>query len=162
MQKIERNVRKLAPLGAALLLSAFGATAAMAQDQAAPAAPAAPAGPTAMSTPAMAGPLAANSDPFSFDTTDWLGDAGGKIYIGGALTGLAYYQSNPTRGAPGDASSYLDLDNAQVEIQKTDGWLQFYVQAGDYSLPTLGAPYSKASVAPTPPQCRSASCRWPI
>jgi hypothetical protein len=146
MQKIERKVRKLAPLGAALLLSVFGATAAMAQDQAAPA-PAAPAGPTAMSTPSMAGPLAANSDPFSFDTTDWLGDAGGKIYVGGALTGLAYYQSNPTRGAPGDASSYLDLDNAQVEIQKTDGWLQFYVQAGDYSLPTLGAPYTKSSVA---------------
>jgi hypothetical protein len=145
MQKFERNVRKLAPLGAALLLSAFGATAAMAQA----AAPAAPAGPTAMSTPSMAGPLAANSDPFSFDTSDWLGDAGGKIYVGGALTGLAYYQTSPTRGGPGDATSYMDLSNAQVEIQKTDGWLQFYVQAGDYSVPTLGAPYTKASQYPS-------------
>ena len=101
MQKLERNVRKLAPLGAALLLSAFGATAAMAQDAAAPAAPA---GPTAMSTPAMSGPLAANPDPFSFDTSDWLGDAGGKIYVGGAVSGLAYYQTSPTRGAAGDAT----------------------------------------------------------
>jgi hypothetical protein len=141
MQKIERKVRKLAPLGAALLLSVFGATAAMAQDQAAPAAPA---GPTAMSTPSMSGPLAANSDPFYVDTTDWLGDAGGKIYIGGALTGLTFYQSNPF---PGDHSSLMDLSNAQVEIQKTDGWLQFYVQAGDYSLPALGAPYVKSSLA---------------
>jgi hypothetical protein len=144
MLKLERNVRKLAPLGAALLLSAFGATAAMAQDQAAPAAPA---GPTALSTPSFAGPLAANANPLSFDTTDLLGDAGGKIYITGAVTGLAYWQSNPTFGAPGDVSSYMDLANAQVEIQKTDGWLQFYVQAGDYSLPTLGAPYAKSSFA---------------
>jgi hypothetical protein len=60
---------------------------------------------------------------------------------------MAYYQSNPTRGGPGDASSYMDLTNAQVEIQKTDGWLQFYVQAGDYSLPTLGQPYTKSSIA---------------
>ena len=138
MQKFERNVRKLAPLGAALLLSAFGATAAMAQ------APAAPAGPTAMTTPSMSGPLAANPDPFYVDTTDWLGDAGGKIYIGGAVTGLAFYQSNPI---PGDHSSLLDLSNAQVEIQKTDGWLQFYIQAGDYSLPQLGFPYVKSSLA---------------
>jgi hypothetical protein len=142
MQKFERNIRKLAPLGAALLLSAFGATAAMAQDQAAPAP--APAGPTAMSTPSMSGPLSANPDPFYVDTTDWLGDAGGKIYIGGAVTGLAYYESDPI---PGDHSSLMDLSNAQVEIQKTDGWLQFYVQAGDYSLPSLAFPYVKSSAA---------------
>ncbi len=142
MQKFQ--ARKLAPLGAALLLSAFGATAAMAQA----AAPAAPAGPTAMTTPAMAGPLAANPDPFHFDTSDWLGDAGGNIYITGQATGLAYYQSNNTPSFAGNAASYMDLDNAQIEIQKTDGWLQFYIQAGDYSLPALGAPYVKSSLTP--------------
>ena len=131
--------------GTAVLLTAFGATAALAQDAAAPA-PAAPAS-AAMTTPAMAGPLSANPNPFSFDTSDWLGDAGGKIYIGGAVSGLAYYQANPTKLAPGDVSSYMDLTNAQVTIQKTDGWLQFYVQAGEYSFPTIGTPYTKSSSA---------------
>jgi hypothetical protein len=155
MKKIDRSFRHrpsarfasglAKTLVPALLLSAFGATAAMAQDQAAPA-PAAPAS-AAMTTPAMSGPLSANPNPFYVDTSDWLGDAGGKIYIGGAVTGLGYYQSNPTRATPGDASSYLDLDNAQVTIQKTDGWLQFYVQAGDYALPSLGSPYIKSSTA---------------
>jgi hypothetical protein len=131
MQKFHRNLRMLAP---ALLLSAFGATSAMAQD-------AAP-----LATPSMAGPLAANPNPFSIDTSDWLGDAGGKIYISGQVTGMAYYQSSPARNGVGDAQSLLDMTNMQVEIQKTDGWLQFYVQAGNYSFPTLGVPYTKSSL----------------
>lgn len=130
MQKFNRKFRMLAP---ALLLSAFGATSAMAQD-------AAP-----LATPPMAGPLAANPNPFFIDTSDWLGDAGGKIYISGQVTGMAYYQSSPARNGVGDAQSLLDLTNAQIEIQKTDGWLQFYVQAGSYSFPTLGVPYLKSS-----------------
>ena len=39
----------------------------------------------------MAGPLAANPAPFSFDL------GGSPIYVGGALTGLAYYESSPTK-----------------------------------------------------------------
>ena len=136
MQNFQPNVRKLAPLGAALLLSAFGATAAMAQDAPAP-----------MTTPAMVNPLTANPNPFYFDTSDWLGDAGGKIYITGQLSELAYYQSSPVHNGIGDASTNIDLSNAQVEIQKTDGWLQFYVQAGSYSFPTIGIPYVKSSIA---------------
>jgi hypothetical protein len=101
----------------------------------------------ALSTPSIAGPLAANPNPYAVDLPDWLGPAGGKIYIDGAVTGLAYWQSNPTKAVEGDRDSYMDLSNAQVFIQKTDGWLQFYVQAGMYSLPTLGVPYVKASVA---------------
>jgi hypothetical protein len=100
-------------------------------------------------TPAMAGPLAANANPFSIDLPDWLGDAGGKVYVGGAVTGLGYVQSNATHGAPGDADSYIDLSNGQVFIQKTDGWLQFYVQAGEYSFPTVGVPYTRSSTATT-------------
>jgi len=98
-------------------------------------------------TPAMAGPLASNSNPFSIDLPDWFGDAGGKIYIGGAVTGLAYAQSNATHAALGDADSLIDLSNAQVFVQKTDGWLQFYAQFGEYSLPTIGVPYTRSSVA---------------
>jgi hypothetical protein len=62
----------------------------------------------------------------------------GKIYITGALTGLAFVQDHPM---PGDHNSVLDLSNGQVFIQKTDGWLQFFVQAGDYALPSLGTEY---------------------
>ncbi|MBL6937037.1 MAG: outer membrane beta-barrel protein, partial [Alphaproteobacteria bacterium] len=103
----------------------------------------------ALATPSMSGPLAANANPFSIDLPDWFGDAGGKVYVGGAVTGLAYAQSNATHGAPGDADTYIDLSNGQVFIQKTDGWLQFYVQAGEYSLPTVGVPYMKSSTATT-------------
>jgi hypothetical protein len=130
-------------LASSCLLGPFAATPVLAQDNSAP--PAAPAS-AAMTTPAMAGPLAANPAPYGVDLPDWFGDAGGKVYIGGALTGMTYYQSNPTKLVPGDASSYMDLTNAQVFIQKTDGWLQFYVQGGNYSFPVIGAPYLKSSV----------------
>ena len=33
------------------------------------------------------------------------------------------------------------MSNGQVFIQKTDGWFQFYVQAGGYMLTSLGTPY---------------------
>jgi hypothetical protein len=73
--------------------------------------------------------------------------ADSKIYVTGAATGIAYVQSSPTKLAPGDVSTYLDLTNAQIAIQKTDGWLQFYAQVGNYSFPTVGTPYTKSSVA---------------
>lgn len=100
-----------------------------------------------MATPAMAGPLAANPYPFSVDLPDWLGSASGKVYVTGAVSGLAFYQDNPIDAFPGDDASMLDLSNAQVFIQKTDGWFQFFVQVGEYSLPALGASYIKSSFA---------------
>jgi len=133
-----KNLTKTAIAAASLLSTA---TAAMAQQAAAPAA--APAS-AAMTTPAMAGPLTANPNPFGFDLDDL-----GKIYVGGALTGMAYYQTNPTKATLGDAESYLDLTNAQITLQKTDGVLQFYVQAGEYSFPTVGSPYAKSSATTT-------------
>lgn len=103
----------------------------------------------ALPTPAMAGPLTANANPFSVDLPDWFGDAGGKIYIGGDISGLAYAQSNATHFANGDADTNIDLSNGQVWIQKTDGWLQFFAAFGAYSFPTVGVPYSKASATET-------------
>lgn len=103
----------------------------------------------ALPTPAMAGPLAANASPYSIDLPDWLGNAGGKVYIGGAVTGLAFWQSNPAFNFATlslDHDSLIDLDNGQVTIQKTDGWLQFFAQVGAYSFPTVGTPYTKSSV----------------
>ena len=89
--------------------------------------------------PAMSASLAANGDPYGVDL-DWAG----KWYVGGALSGLAYDQDNPNSGV----HSQLDLDNGQAWIEKKDGWWQFYVQAGAYSLPSLGTGYIKSSLAP--------------
>ncbi len=93
----------------------------------------------ALSTPAMAGPLAANPNPFSFNS------GFGNIYVSGAISGIGFYQSNAQHLAPGDADSYLDLANAQIAVQKTDGLIQFYIQAGEYALPALGVSYLKSS-----------------
>jgi hypothetical protein len=101
--------------------------------------------PAPMTTPAMAGPLSANPNPFSVDLPDWLGPASGKLYVTGAVSGLGFYQDNAAHAAPGDVPSLMDLSNGQVFLQKTDGWFQFFVQVGGYSLPALGAPYVKAS-----------------
>ena len=89
--------------------------------------------------PAMSASLSANANPYSVDL-DWAG----KWFVGGAVSGLAFYQDNPDFGE----HSRLDLDNGQAWIEKTDGWWQFYVQAGAYSLPVLGQGYIKSSLAP--------------
>ncbi len=89
--------------------------------------------------PSMSASLAANANPFSVDL-DWAG----TWYVGGAVSGLAFYQDNPNFGV----HSQLDPDNGQAWIEKKDGWWQFYVQAGAYSLPSLGAGYIKSSLAP--------------
>jgi hypothetical protein len=41
----------------------------------------------------------------------------------------------------GDDSGQAALSNGQVFIQKTDGWFQFFVQAGAYTLPALATPF---------------------
>ena len=90
-------------------------------------------------TGAQAGAIAANPNPISFD-------AGfGKIAVSGQVSGLAFYQSDATRLYPGDSETYLDVSNALVTVQKSDGMFQFYVQAGLYSFPTVGNPYDKAN-----------------
>ncbi|MGT2456198.1 outer membrane beta-barrel protein [Cupriavidus basilensis] len=48
---------------------------------------------------------------------------------------------------PSDRSRQLDIGNAQVFINKPDGLLQFFLQAGYYSIPVLGAPYIRAADA---------------
>ena len=95
---------------------------------------AAPAGPTALSTPAMSSTLAASPDPIGVDT-GFLG----KIYFSGQLTGLGTWQNNAVAG--NNEKGKFDLSNAQIEIQKTDGLVQFYVQAGAYTFPSLGSAY---------------------
>jgi hypothetical protein len=90
-----------------------------------------------LAEPQMAGPLAANSAASSIEAGPL-----GKVYATGALSGLALAQTNP---APGDRGEHLDLGNAQLIVQKPEGLLQFYAQAGVYSIPVIGIPYSHAT-----------------
>ena len=95
-----------------------------------------------MATPAMAGPIAANPNPYSID----LGPLLGKTYITGAVTGLGFVQNNKTTsGNPGNRDAGADLSNGMVDIQKTDGLVQYFIQAGEYSLPVVGQAYTDAS-----------------
>ncbi|MBV8590836.1 MAG: outer membrane beta-barrel protein [Acetobacteraceae bacterium] len=116
---------------------------ALAQDAAAPAAAAAPA-PAPVPMPAMAGPLTNNPAPFSLDAVPGISDILGKVYVSGALSGMVMGQTNALN-IPGDRDGYMDLTNGTVTLQKTDGWFQWYVQAGAYAYPTLGAPYTPSS-----------------
>ena len=94
----------------------------------------APAGPTPLSTPAMSSSLSASANPISADV-GFLG----KIYFSGQLTGLGTWQDNSVPG--NNDQGKADISNAQIEVQKTDGVVQFYVQAGAYNFPSLGSAY---------------------
>ena len=116
-------------LPATLLGTLFPGAQALAQSTDAPPAP--------MTMPSMTGPLTANPAPMSVDTGVF-----GTWYVTGAVTGLGLLQSHHI---PGDRTRQTDLSNGQVFIQKTSGQLQFFVQAGGYSIPSLGTAYLSAN-----------------
>src|SRR5262250_3296450 len=89
--------------------------------------------PTALPTPVIVGPLQA-LPPVVFET----GPVLGNIAANGILSGFGMWQGNHV---PGDAVTQAALSNGQVFIQKTNGWWQFYVQAGAYTLPALATPF---------------------
>ena len=84
----------------------------------------------------MTAPLSANPNPISFDAGPL-----GKVYVTGQFSALGLVQSNHV---PGDDSALGDISNGQVEIQTTSGPVQFFIEAGAYSLPSLGTGYLKA------------------
>jgi hypothetical protein len=139
-----RNLKLIFCAGAASLGLAWAGTAAAQATTTPPAAaPAAPAAPAAnpMPYPSMTAPLAANPNPAVFDAGPL-----GKIMVDGVLSADALWQSNPAVGPFGqNQDGYGDITNAQVIVNKTDGPIQFYVQAGAYSIPTLGVAYLKTS-----------------
>ncbi len=109
------------------------------------AAPAAPPAPPTLATP-MSASLAANGSPTSFD----MGFLGSKVYVTGALTGLALTSDHAFAaeyGYSGGGQSQADISNAQIMINKVDGVVQYFVQVGEYSFPSLGYPYAKATAA---------------
>jgi len=87
--------------------------------------------------PSLTGPLKANGEPLHVDAGPF-----GTVYISGAVSALGLAQNHPF---PIDGDTRLDLSNGQVIAQTTEGVVQFYVQAGAYSLPSLGTPYFKAN-----------------
>ena len=94
--------------------------------------PAVPPAAAVLPTPAMTGPLAVPL-PAIFDAGSF-----GKIAVNGILNGFSMWQGNHVSG---DASTRAALSNGQIFIQKTDGWFQFYLQAGAYTLPSLATPF---------------------
>jgi hypothetical protein len=135
---------------AAGAIAALVATAAFADDTppatATPAA--APAAPTPAPYPAMSASLSANAPPLTFD----LGILGSKVTIGGVVSGYAQTETNPVFNfstGKKDQTSSLDLSNAQIFINKSDGFIQYFVEVGAYSLPALGPfPYTPSAKQP--------------
>ena len=135
-------------ISTAVLVALSAPTFVLAEDAAPAAADAAPAAPALMQ--GMNFPLANNPNPLSVDAGPL-----GKVYVSGALSGLAFTQNHRGAGtsngqdlwspARDTKSSYADLSNAQVILQKVDGLVQFYVQGGTYSMPTLGNNYYRSS-----------------
>ncbi len=105
----------------------------------APATPAA-AAPMPLPTPSMAGPLATGI-PHELPAGPF-----GKIEITGILSGIGLFSDNPFY--TGD-EGHVDVSNAQVFIQKTTGWFQFYLQGGAYNVPVLGVPFAKTGPTTT-------------
>ncbi|MFP5277828.1 MAG: outer membrane beta-barrel protein [Acidobacteriota bacterium] len=117
-----------------LLAGAAAGNAQSTSSSPAPAAqPAAPAAP--LSTFVLTGPLQW-LPPAEFDAGPF-----GKLAVNGILTGYAQGQNNPM---PGDDTKQATLSNGQIFIQKPDGKIQYFVEAGVYTMPTLGAPFLDA------------------
>ena len=111
--------------------------------------PAAPATPEAAAAPAAA-PAAPPAPLSTFVLTgplQWLPpaifDAGPLVKLSGngIVTGFAQFQNN---SVPGDDKAQATLSNGQIFIQKPDGEVQYYIQAGVYTMPTLSVPFVNA------------------
>ena len=102
--------------------------------QAATPAPApAAAAPAPLANPSMTAPLA-TAIPHEISAGPF-----GKLQVTGILSGIGMTEGNHFFG---ESATHWDLSNAQVFIQKTTGWWQFYLQGGAYNIPALGVPFT--------------------
>jgi Putative beta-barrel porin-2, OmpL-like. bbp2 len=90
------------------------------------------AAPSPITTPAITGPLQAPAPNLIG------GEKLPDISVNGVVTGMGLWQGNPLAG---DATAQAAASNAEVFIQKSTGWWQFYLQAGAYDIPILGTPF---------------------
>src|SRR5215469_647770 len=86
----------------------------------------------ALPSPSITGPLQ-GLPPATFEAGPF-----GKVAVNGILNGMGMWTGNYV---PADNATQAALSNGQVFLQKTDGWFQFYLQAGAYTLPSLGTPF---------------------
>ncbi len=141
-KKTQRILQLMAGAATAMALMAGAQTPAPTAPAATPAAAVVPAAdqpaasaPAPLSTFVLTGPL------------QWLPpvtlDAGplGKLSVNGILTGFSVFQNN---SVPGDNAAQATLSNGQIFIQKADGKVQYYIQAGVYTMPTLSVPFVSA------------------
>jgi hypothetical protein len=98
-------------------------------------APAPAPAPAPLSTFVLTGPLQW-LPPATFDAGPF-----GKLSVNGIVTGYALGQNNAITG---DDSKQATLSNGEVFIQKADGKVQYYIQAGVYTMPTLGVSFMNA------------------
>jgi hypothetical protein len=89
----------------------------------------------ALPAPAVTGPLQIPA-AYTFNAGPF-----GTLNVNGIVSGIGLAQDNPLTG---DQATHADLSNAQIFIQKTSGWWQFYIQAGAYEVPILGTPFLAA------------------
>src|SRR5947209_8271292 len=89
-----------------------------------------PPDPQPLPMPSMSGPLQ-TAPPREME--------GGKLAVTGILSGMGWTEGNHVTG---DSSTHWDVSNAQVFVQKTTGWWQFYLQGGVYNLPAIGLPFA--------------------
>jgi hypothetical protein len=94
-----------------------------------------PLAPAPLSTFVLTGPLQW-LPPATFDAGPL-----GKLSVNGIVTGFSVFQNN---SVPGDDNAQATLSNGQIFIQKADGKLQYFVQAGVYTMPTLSVPFLNA------------------
>jgi len=92
-----------------------------------------PPDPQPLPMPSMSGPLQ-TAPPHEFES--------GKLAVTGILSGMGWTEGNHVSG---DSSTHWDVSNAQIFVQKTTGWWQFYLQGGAYNLPAIGVPFLSTS-----------------
>jgi len=147
-QRIDALKAELADLNTELAADKDAETAAPAadvpQDQGSPApapaqapAAAAPAAPMPLASPSMTAPLS-TAIPHEISAGPL-----GKLEITGILSGIALGENNQVSHF--GPNVHFDVSNAQVFVQKTTGWWQFYLQGGAYNLPAIGYSYNATS-----------------
>jgi hypothetical protein len=129
--RILRIITRAAAL--AMAIPAFAQAPATSATDAATQAAAAP--PTPLTTPAVTGPLQW-MPPAMFDAGPL-----GRIAANGIVTGSGLWQNNHV---PGDNIGQAALSNGQLFIQKADGKVQYFIEVGAYTLPSLATPFLPA------------------
>ncbi len=107
----------------------------------APATPAAapattPPAPTPLPSPSTTAPLA-TAVPHEISAGPF-----GKLEVTGILSGGGMVEGDERFSGP---NTHWDVTNAQIFVQKTTGWFQFYLQGGAYNILSLGTPAAPTS-----------------